>query len=69
MKTRLRVLVTIFAVSAAIFGSASLLTQTYAAPKPKCGICPRICNEVTCDNGQSYCNSCIAACAGAHNCQ
>jgi hypothetical protein len=69
MKTRFRALVTAFAVSASIFGCVSLITQTHAAPKPRCGICPRICYEVTCDDGRTYCNSCIAACSGAHNCQ
>jgi hypothetical protein len=34
----------------------------------RCGICPQYCIGVTCDDGRTYCNSCIAACAGAHNC-
>lgn len=33
-----------------------------------CGPCPLYCIGVTCDNGRTYCNSCLAACAGAHNC-
>jgi hypothetical protein len=45
-----------------------LLVATSTPAMAKCGICPYVCIGVTCDNGKTYCNSCIAACAGAHNC-
>jgi hypothetical protein len=58
----------VFAVFAATAGSVTLLAQTSAPAKPRCRICPLYCIGVTCDDGQTYCNSCLAACAGAHNC-
>ncbi len=59
------VALTVFAIVA---GGFALLTATATPVMAKCGICPQICIGVTCDNGHTYCNSCIAACAGAKNC-
>jgi hypothetical protein len=58
-----------FTVFAAVAGGLALLTTTSTPAMAKCGICPQYCIGVTCDNGHTYCNSCIAACAGAHNCK
>ena len=58
----------VFAVFAAIAGSVTLIAATSTPVMAKCGICPLYCLPVTCDNGHTYCNSCLAACAGAHNC-
>ena len=58
----------VFAVAAALAGSVTLLTTTSTPAMAKCGICPQYCIGVTCDDGRTYCNSCIAACAGAHHC-
>ena len=57
-----------FTVLSAVAGGFALLTATATPAMAKCGICPRYCIGVTCDDGRTYCNSCIAACAGAHNC-
>lgn len=57
-----------FTVLAGIAGTFTLLTATSTPAMAKCGICPHYCIGVTCDNGRTYCNSCLAACAGAHNC-
>ncbi|HZN56198.1 MAG TPA: hypothetical protein VFB67_12845 [Candidatus Polarisedimenticolaceae bacterium] len=56
------------AVVAAVAGSLALTSTPVQAAKPCRRICPLYCLEVTCDNGVTYCNSCLAACAGAHNC-
>ncbi len=61
-------LVAFIAISA-IAGSFALLTTTATPAMARCGPCPNICIGVTCDNGRTYCNSCIAACAGAKNCK
>ena len=56
-------------VLAAAMGGLALATSTATPVEAKsCGICPHYCIGVTCDNGKTYCNSCLAACAGAHNC-
>ena len=55
-------------VLATIAGGFTLLTATSTPAMAKCGKCPLYCIGVTCDNGKTYCNSCLAACAGAHNC-
>jgi hypothetical protein len=57
-----------FTIFAGIAGSFALLTATATPAMAKCGKCPLYCIGVTCDNGHTYCNSCLAACAGAHNC-
>ena len=57
-----------FTVFAAVAGGFALLTATSTSAMAKCGICPRYCIGVTCDDGKTYCNSCIAGCAGAHHC-
>ncbi len=57
-----------FTVFAAVAGGFALLTATSTPAMAKCGICPLYCNGVTCDDGRTYCNSCLAACAGAHHC-
>jgi hypothetical protein len=57
-----------FAVVAALAGSVTLLATTSTPAMAKCGICPLYCIGVTCDDGRVYCNSCLAACAGAHHC-
>ena len=49
---------------AVILGAFSLFTEARAG---RC-ICPMIYAPVLCDNGRTYSNSCVAACAGAHNC-
>jgi hypothetical protein len=54
--------VIVVAALSAVPGAAVL------AKKP-CGPCPLNCTEVTCDDGRTYCNACLAACAGAHHCQ
>ena len=55
-----------FALAAAAGGSLALASTPSAKPCRR--ICPLYCIEVTCDDGMTYCNSCLAACAGAHNC-
>lgn len=56
-------------VLAAVLGGAALLTATATPVEAKpCNRCPLYCIGVTCDDGNTYCNSCLAACAGAHNC-
>jgi hypothetical protein len=56
-------------VLAAAAGSLALMTVTATPVEAKpCRICPLYCIGVTCDDGRTYCNSCLAACAGAHNC-
>lgn len=57
-----------FTVFAAMAGSFTLLTTTTTPAVAKCGPCPYYCIGVTCDDGKTYCNSCLAACAGAHHC-
>jgi len=58
-----------------IFRAAIVLVALSAVPggaalaRKPCGPCPFICTEVTCDDGRTYCNACLAACAGAHHCQ
>jgi hypothetical protein len=59
------IVLTTFAV---IGGAFTLLTATATPAMAKCGICPHYCIGVTCDDGRTYCNSCLAGCAGAHNC-
>ncbi len=66
MRRTLASCVVALAILAAVAGSLAL-SSTPAAAK-RCGTCPLICYPVVCDNGQVYCNSCLAACAGAHNC-
>ncbi len=60
--------VIVFALFAILAGSFTLLTATATPAMAKCGPCPLYCVGVTCDNGKTYCNSCLAACAGAKNC-
>jgi hypothetical protein len=58
-----------FTVFSAIAGGLALFTATSTRVEARpCGICPLYCIEVTCDDGRTYCNSCLAACAGAHHC-
>ncbi len=66
MRRMLAALVVVVAICAAISGTLAL-SSTPAHAKG-CGICPMICIPVICDNGKVYCNGCLAACAGAHNC-
>ena len=55
------------AVVAGVAGSKALFAET-AQAKP-CRICPTSCTEgVICDDGNFYCNSCLAKCAGARHC-
>ncbi len=61
-------LLVVFTVFAVVVGSFALMTASSTPAMAKCGICPLYCIGVTCDNGHTYCNSCLAACAGAHNC-
>lgn len=57
-----------FALFAAAAGVFSLSVVTATPAEAKCGICPLYCIGVTCSNGHTYCNSCLAACAGATDC-
>ncbi len=66
MRRTLAACVVVLAVLAVIAGSLAV-TSTPASAKPPCR-CPLYCIEVICDNGQVYCNSCLAGCAGAKNC-
>ena len=68
MKKLCAMAVMVFAVLAALAGSVTLLATTSTPAMAKCGICPYVCIGVTCDDGRTYCNSCLAACAGAHHC-
>ena len=68
MKKMLAVCMIMLAVSAVLVGTVALVATTSTPAMAKCGICPYVCIGVTCDNGRTYCNSCLAACAGAHNC-
>jgi hypothetical protein len=67
MKKLFAATVIVIAVFAAIAGSVTLLATTSTPVMAKCGNCPYVCLQVRCD-GRTYCNSCFAACAGAHNC-
>ena len=68
MTRTLRTCVVVLAVFAVVTGSWVALVATSTPAHAKCGICPYVCFPVVCDNGKTYCNSCFAACAGAHNC-
>ncbi len=59
-----RVVVAGLLVVAATIGAFSLFTEAQARP---C-ICPMIYAPVLCDNGRTYPNACVAACAHAKNC-
>ena len=52
-------------VTAIVFGAFALFTETSAAGR--C-ICPHIYAPVTCDNGKTYPNQCVANCRNAKNC-
>ncbi len=67
MKRTMVSFVVAFAILAAVAGGLALTSTPAAAAKP-CGICPLVCSPGICDNGQTYCNSCLASCAGAHGC-
>jgi hypothetical protein len=67
MKRMVAACVIVLAVFAALAGSFAL-TSTPAQAAKHCGPCPLYCIGVTCDDGRTYCNSCLAACAGAHHC-
>ena len=68
MKKRSAACLIALSVFAVIAGAFTLLTATSTPAMAKCGICPQYCIGVTCDDGRTYCNSCIAGCAGAHHC-
>lgn len=55
---------------AAVVGvfALSVATSTAVEAKRPCGPCPNFCIEVTCDDGNTYCNACFAECAHARNC-
>ncbi len=67
MRRTMTACVVALAILAAVVGSLALSSTPAAAAKP-CGICPLVCSPVICSNGQTYCNSCLASCAGAHGC-
>ena len=70
MKTMKRMLATgllLVAVAAALIGALALTAPPVEAAK-HCGPCPLYCIGVTCDDGRTYCNTCLAGCAGAHHC-
>jgi len=52
-------------VSVLALGSLALVTEANAAPR--C-ICPSVYAPVTCDNGKTYPNLCVANCKRAKNC-
>ena len=54
------------AIAACAIGAAATLSTPVEAKH--CGPCPLISPGVTCDDGRTYCNSCLAACAGAGHC-
>ena len=68
MRRTLAACVVVLAVFAVVAGSWAALVVTSTPVQAKCGICPYVCFPVVCDNGHVYCNSCLAGCAGAHNC-
>lgn len=68
MRKMLAGIVIVLAVFAALAGTVTLVAQTSTPAMAHCGVCPMYCLPVTCDNGHVYCNSCLAACAGAQNC-
>jgi len=69
MKKLLATSLVAFTIFAGVVGAFSLLVATATPVNAKhCGPCPLYCIGVTCDNGHTYCNACLAACAGAHNC-
>jgi hypothetical protein len=59
----------LFAACAIVIGAGTLIAATSTPVEAKrCGPCPLYCIGVTCDDGKTYCNSCLAACAGAGHC-
>jgi hypothetical protein len=58
-----KLLVASVVVLAVALGAFSLFTEAWAG----C-MCPMIYAPVKCDNGRTYSNGCVAACAHAHNC-
>ena len=68
MKKLARAGVIALTVLAAAGGTFTLLTATSTPAMARCGKCPLYCIGVTCDDGHTYCNSCLAACAGAGHC-
>lgn len=69
MRRMIAACVVAVAIFAAVAGTFALLAASSTPVEAKsCGICPLYCIGVTCDDGKTYCNSCLAACAGAHNC-
>jgi hypothetical protein len=70
MKRTLAACLVVVAVLTAVIGTFALVAATstpVAAARP-CHTCPLYCIGVTCDDGRTYCNSCLAGCAGAHHC-
>ncbi len=59
-----KLLVATVVVAAVTIGAFSVFTEARAAG---C-ICPMIYAPVLCDNGRTYANGCLAACAHAKNC-
>jgi hypothetical protein len=68
MKRMLAACVIMLAVFAVLVGTVALVATTSTPAMAKCGICPMYCSPVLCDNGKVYCNTCLAACAGAGHC-
>ncbi|HKQ60510.1 MAG TPA: hypothetical protein VJS92_04445 [Candidatus Polarisedimenticolaceae bacterium] len=69
MKKASKSLAVVFALLAALAGGFSLLVAgSPPVAAAHCRPCPLYCIGVTCDDGRTYCNSCLAACAGAHHC-
>ena len=52
-------------IAALVFGSFALFTEASAARR--C-VCPQVYSPVTCDNGKTYPNLCVANCKRAKNC-
>jgi hypothetical protein len=52
-------------IAALAFGTFALFTEANAAPR--C-LCPKVYAPVTCDNGKTYPNLCVANCKNAKNC-
>ena len=63
-KSAVKLLVAFAVVAAFAVGAFSLFTEAQAGG---C-ICPAIYAPVLCDNGRTYSNACVAACAHAKNC-
>ncbi len=65
MKRILGALIVIAFLAAAGIGMMAMSTPVQA--RGRC-LCPMIYAPVTCDNGRTYSNQCVANCRGGKNC-